>query len=666
MKKRPFLWITIIYFVLNIFNTYFLTVAHFNRYIIPFNHTILSEITSIIGDFAILGILYLIGIIAFKRPKRIAIYLTSLTFILNIAVIALQYYTKSYKLAFSIFNFSLMKSPTGGFGGNVFLDWLYELFVYYRIVVLIPFIIILVLLIIFRKNFEDIKIKINFQKLFCSFALFVGCSLASYGYYQYSLNKNWGFSTDYAQYGCQYAGAYNYYISEFIFRVDNRPIDEDASVNEKENELSYYNKNKESYINILDNMSYSNRDNQTGILKGKNLFVIQMESTMSFCFNATFNDIEITPNFNELFKNPNCFYFSNAYTTVGIGNTSDAEFAFFTGRYPTGDMTIAWEYAEYDFDIPALTEGFKGYEAYSYNGTNESFYNHNDLHEGLYKITSFRGLESFEELYPKKTNKDKYLNYWISDSSILNWALETQKSVNANNKNTISFVETITPHNPFYDMSSMLPNFENYEYGIGATYYQLTNYINQVKYNDKLICDFIKDASNPESPNYLKDTVFILYGDHGNALYQGAYESLYKRDLTELEYRRLLLNIPIIIYDTTGEINKSIPSENRANILGQVKSNTDMYRTILNLFGIEADSEYYGVNMFSGEPSFSYDPKNLDIITDDFIYCKKNGEYELFNGNSIDLEVVEKILDFRKKQDSHLNTLVYTADKKIR
>ncbi|MDE6407238.1 MAG: hypothetical protein K2K50_01360, partial [Anaeroplasmataceae bacterium] len=316
MKKRPFLWITIVFFVLNIFNTYYLTVSSFNQYIIPFNHTFVSEVCSFIGNFAILGLIYLIGILILKKPRRIAIYLTSVTFILNVAIIALQYYMKSYKLAFSVFNFSLMKSPTGGFGGKVFLDWVYELFLYYRILVLVPFILLLVLLIVFRKQFEDIKIQISFQKTFCSFAVLIGCCLSTYSCYQYSLSKNWGFSTEYAQYGCQYAGAYNYYISELVFRVDNRVIDRNANVEEAFEDLSKYNKNKSSYVNFLDQKTYSNKDKQTGILKGKNLFVIQMESTMAFCYENTFNGIEITPNFNKLFKDPNCFYFNNVYTTV--------------------------------------------------------------------------------------------------------------------------------------------------------------------------------------------------------------------------------------------------------------------------------------------------------------------------------------------------------------
>ena len=149
MKKHTFLWITILYFVLNIANTYFLTTSTLNQYITTFRHSFLSETFSMFGNFSILAIIYLIGIITLKNEKKTSIFLLSVTGVLNIIIIALQYYTKGYKLAFSLFNFTLFKSPSGGFGGNVFLDWLYELFVYYRILSILPFIIMLVL---FLKN----------------------------------------------------------------------------------------------------------------------------------------------------------------------------------------------------------------------------------------------------------------------------------------------------------------------------------------------------------------------------------------------------------------------------------------------------------------------------------------------------------------------------------
>ncbi len=664
MKKFSFLWIVLSFFILNILNTFFLTFTALNKYIIAFNHTFLSELCSILGNLSVLSILFLIGVLIFKKEKRISIYLIIVTFVLNVAIIALQYYTKGYHLAFSIFNYTLAKSPTGGFGANVFLDWVYELFIYFRIISLLPFVVILTLFLVFRKRMSKENINLSLKKIICSFVILIGISVSTYQYYQYSLNKNWGYSTDYAQYGCQYTGVYNYYISEFVFRIDNRNINENNKTEDTKQELDNFNKNKESYGNIIDKKEYSNKDKQTGILKDMNVFVIQMESTMSFCYNTEFNGIEITPNFNKLFKDPNCFYFNNAYTTVGIGNTSDAEFSFFTGYYPTGDMTIAWEFDEYDFQLPALGDHLKNYLSYSYNPTNESFYNHNNLHEQLYKITDFRGLETYETIYPKNEYKEKYLNYWISDTSILNWAARTAILANTNGHNSFSFVETITPHNPFTDLSEDLPNFTKYDYNIKPTYYQLTNYINQVKYNDQILYDFIMDVTNPKSENYLKDTVFIIYGDHGNAISKGAYESLYNRELTEFEYRKLLLNIPIIFYDPSGKIYNSLDSNQIESILTQTKSNTDMYRTLINLLGIETTESYYGVNMFSGEPSYSYDPKNWDIITDDFIYNEKNKVYDLFTDNSLNEEVIQHIIDYRKKQDDYLNTLIYTSKKK--
>lgn len=171
------------------------------------------------------------------------------------------------------------------------------------------------------------------------------------------------------------------------------------------------------------------------------------------------------------------------------------------------------------------------------------------------------------------------------------------------------------------------------------------------------------DASDPKSENFLENTVFILYGDHGNGLSKGSYESLFKRKLTSLEYRQMLLNIPVIFYDPTGTIYESTKDMD-PSVLSMTKSNTDLHRTVVNMFGFEEQYNYYGVNMFSGEPSYSYDPKNFDIITDDFIYNAKNEEYYLFNGTTLNMDIIKYICDKRKVLDGYLNQLVYAKEKK--
>ena len=225
-------------------------------------------------------------------------------------------------------------------------------------------------------------------------------------------------------------------------------------------------------------------------------------------------------------------------------------------------------------------------------------------------------------------------------------------------------IEDARIYSPFNDLSNDLPNFEVYDYDLGLQYYQLTNYLNQAKYNDKIIYDFLMEVTNPLSDNYLENTVFILYGDHGNTLNKGAFEDLFNSKMTDLEYRKLLLNIPIIFYDPSGTLYNSIDPNNLDSILNQTKSNTDLYRTIVNMLGLNCTSNYYGVNIFSGEPSYSYDPKNLDIITDDFMYNIKNGEYVSYNDNGINFDIIENISNYRLAQDEFIMSLVYTADER--
>lgn len=663
MKKNNFIIIVALYFILNLINTVFLTNDVFNRYITVFNPTFASISCGLIGDFLFLAMLLLIGLIIFKKEKPLAIYLTVVTFALNAIIILLQLYSKSYKLAFSIFNCKIFTTPSGGFGGNILVDSLKELFTYYRIICLIPFFTLLTLVILNRKFFNLDKIKLSIKKIimFIMFTLFIQIGL--YGNYRVNYQTYWGFSTEYAQYGCQYLGVYNYYFQDTVLHIDNRPIDLKKNANKEYNDLAVYNKNKSSYINMLNNLEYSKIDKQTGILKDKNIFVIQMESTMSFCYNTKFNDIEVTPYFNQLFNDKNCFYFNNAYSTVGIGNTSDAEFAFLTGYYPTGDMNISFEYADYDFDIPTYADYLTEYNFYSYNPTIEEFYNHKGTHEGLYKMDKFRGVESFIAQNNPEDYPELYVGDWIKDEAILKWARNYAIRSQGNKQHSFSFVETITPHTPFNDVSEYYSNYDMVDFGLGFNS-QLNRYLNQVRYNDKMIYDFLMESTNPYNPYYLKDTVFVLYGDHGNQLSKDQFEELYNKELTDFEYRKLLVNIPIIFYDPTGCIKKSIGNSNLDLVLSQTKANLDMYRTLSNMLGIESEDYQFGVNMFSGEPTFVCEPKNLDIITDDFMYCEKTQEHITFTNKPIDMTKVNKILEYKRKQDSYLLTLVYTSKKK--
>lgn len=672
MKKEQKIFITVllVYFILNLLNTYFLTTEPFNRYITTFDRNFFTECTSIIGNIAVLSIFLAIGLWVFRKPKHLYFYLLFVTLILNVAVIALGFFTKNYKAMFSLYNFNLMRNPDGGFTQGVILDAVIELFVYYRIAALLPFVLLLSYGLVKRKDFSKEKMKVSvIRKMILSTGSIL-TSLAMLLFFLGSLEYNWMFRTEVPMYGAQTAGVYNYYLSEFIYGFDYRDKFSTVDFEKTENSLEQFNKNKELYQNFLDGKHYANQDFQTGIWKGKNVYVLQLETYHNFVLNREFNGKEVTPYFNQLIASDSTYrdmvyYFDQAYTVVGMGNTADAEFATHTGLIPSGDMTIHWDFADRDFTFPSIVKHLpESYSKNSYNNTAENFYNHKNVMEHLFGYDQFHGKETFEQEFNRAEHEEKYLYQWISDKSLQRWA--TTHAREREKQNFYTFSMTITPHTPYINMKDhYLTDTEYYDYQqfnwSSDSNKQMNRYLDQIHHNDKILFDFLMSVMDENSEYYLENTIFILYGDHGNSLSQKTYEKLFERKLTEFEYKKILLNIPIIVIDPSLALDKSIKESGmaRETIEHQVKSQRDIYRTLMNGLGIAAKGEkIYGVNIFSGEPSFTYDPKNVDIITDDIIYCYKNKDYELSEHAQLDLNAIETIAEYKKLQDYYISLIV--------
>ena len=405
--------------------------------------------------------------------------------------------------------------------------------------------------------------------------------------------------------------------------------------------------------NVIDNKTYSDADIHP--FKDMNLFVIQLESVQNFVIDLKYKDDYLMPYTQVLLNDPNTFYFTNAHTSVGLGNTSDAEFAFNTGIYPLGDNTIAWDAYDDLFDINSIPKLFNAnYNCYSYNPTIESFYAHKYIHEKLYCFDKFSGFETFEKTYSYATNQSLYLGEkWVSDTSILSLCtLDASKSLKQG-KNFYIFTETITPHYPFLDLSDKYDNYTNLIFDQLDS--KFNNYLSQIHQNDKIIYDAIIHATE-----ILPNTLFILYGDHGNTLSIDSYEKLFGVKLTDLEYRKLLLEVPFIFYDPSGQLlqyclDTGVDLDKMTN---KVCSQVDLFKTICCLYGLEANS--YGINLFSNEPSFAIDPKNLDIITDSFIYSLKNNDYEVFSEIDYNrmIDIIVRIKKFKLMSDRHLAYII--------
>lgn len=546
----------------------------------------------------------------------------------------LGYFVRSYKTMLSFYNLSLFRNPNAGFALQIVLDGINELFNSVLILSFIPTIILIVTYIVFRKKLTG-KISFSFRKKLLLALIALLLSLSTVSFFRYDIKKNWEFRSESSGYGVMTCGIYNYYFAELVIGLDYTE--------------NYYNqikdKSDEMYL-------YNQNTSNNSILEGMNLFVIQAEALQNFVIPFEYNNKLLTPCLNNFIQGDNVFYFNNVHTVVGLGNTSDAEFAVNTGYYPTGDLTIFWEAHDRLFDIQSLPKMFGDeYISYSFNPTIEGFYSHKYIHENWLGFESFTGFESYNLNFPYERNKDKYLHdMWVSDEAMLDYSLDKAKEVLAKDKKFYVFAQTISPHYPFVDLE------EKYKYphqriSFPSISKKFENYLNQINYNDRIIFDFITKAQSE-----LPDTVFIIYGDHGNTLSKIEFEKLYDRKMTELEYRKLMLEIPVIIYDSSGKINNYL----NANLFdinylkGRTLSQIDIFSTIKSLYNLNADYTL-GVDMFSEESSFAIDPKVLDIITDDFMYNLKNGQYYLKDISYAKmLVIVSEIRKFKLENDAHL------------
>ena len=119
----------------------------------------------------------------------------------------------------------------------------------------------------------------------------------------------------------------------------------------------------------------------TNIFKGKNVIIIHAESLQSIAINKEFDGVEVTPNLNKLLKEG--IYFSNFYSQVGVGTSSDAEFTFATSLMPSSSGTVFINY--YDREYDTIQKEFKkqDYNVYSMHGNKGTFWNRDIMHQNM-------------------------------------------------------------------------------------------------------------------------------------------------------------------------------------------------------------------------------------------------------------------------------------------
>lgn len=287
-----------------------------------------------------------------------------------------------------------------------------------------------------------------------------------------------------------------------------------------------------------------------GLLKGKNLIVVQVESLESIVVGQLYYGQEITPNINKLLGSS--IYFNNIHEQVRDGNSSDAELMFNTSIYPISSGSTFLRFGNNAYiSLPNLLES-KGYTSVAIHGDNKEYWNRSIAFSSL-------GFDRF-------VAEDEFENGTSSGLGILDESLFSQsfKEADKLKEPFYLFIITLTSHMPWSNAENMggldLPNND-----------ETARYLQSINYVDKCFGDFYDQL---DKNGFLDNSVLIIYGDH---------EGIHKYFPTTLTDNNKI--IPYIVYA------KGMDGVVIDNIGGQV----DMMPTLAYLMGIDRADYTSGV-----------------------------------------------------------------------
>ena len=384
------------------------------------------------------------------------------------------------------------------------------------------------------------------------------------------------------------AGMYEYNIRNFYVNF----IRNSEKLNEEERDLLKNNFKEEKPGNV---------NNYTGIFKDKNLILIQLESIDNFLITN-----KIMPTTYKMMNNS--INFTNHFSfTSGGGSTFNSEFMVNTGfssAYNYNQSAYSFSRNDYSYSLPNLLRK-SGYSTNAFHMNSHEYYS-----RGI-NYKSF-GFDSYYGLKDTKQYSDN-TNYWLDRELILNDNFN--KLLFDNESLSMSYIITYSGHMPYKSTRGTCSLLTEED---GLTEYEcLKLQAAETDYFMSLLLEHL------EINNMLDNTVIVAFTDH--YLYTLEDKSLLEKNKnTE---NNLINQTPFFIW-SNGKHKK---------VINKATSQLDILPTVLNLFGIEYNSNYY-----LGSDILDSSFKQLVFFPDGSWYDGKtyveNGEYQF--GKKISLHKI--------------------------
>ncbi|MGO2916690.1 MAG: LTA synthase family protein, partial [Leuconostoc falkenbergense] len=356
-----------------------------------------------------------------------------------------------------------------------------------------------------------------------------------------------------------------------------------------------------------------------GTQKGKNVFMIHLESFQQFLIDYKVDGQEVTPNLNKFYHDQNTLSFDNFYNQVGQGKTSDAEMMQENSLFglATGSAMVKYGTNNTFESLPAIL-GQRGYTTAAFHGDVASFWNRDNTYK------SFGYDYFFSKSYYSNANKANYnIGYGMKDKIFLR---DSAQYIEQLPQPFYAKLITVTNHYP-YDLDKQNIDFPATKTGDNTVdgYVQTAHYL---------------DQSFGELMTYLKkvglynNSVFVLYGDHYGISenHQPAIAQLLGKDKVTNYDLANFQKVPFMIHATglKGGINHTYGGE------------IDMMPTLLDVLGVPDD----GMTMF-GQDMLSSNYKGKVVFRDgDWI----TPNYTKFNNQYFNTQTGEQVTESADKQ----------------
>ncbi|RBP05557.1 LTA synthase family protein [Rossellomorea aquimaris] len=348
-------------------------------------------------------------------------------------------------------------------------------------------------------------------------------------------------------------------------------------------------------LNYTESVKRSVNEDMTGVAKGKNVFVISLESTQNFVINNKVDGKVITPFLNQLTRQEDTYYFNNFYHQTGQGKTSDSEFLFENSLYglPRGAAFFTHAQNEYN-GLPSMLKE-KGYTTSVFHANNKSFWNRDVMYENLGYDNYFS--ESYYEV-----NNENSIGWGLKDQSFYEQSIPYLKDLS---QPFYSKFITLTNHFPFTleQEDELIPEWTSNDGTVNR-------YFTTVRYEDEALKQFFERL---KEEGLYKNSIFIIMGDH-YGISQNHNEAMGQylgKEVTPFVQTQLQ-RVPMIVH---------IPGETNGRTIPNVSGQIDVKPTILNMLGIEEREDIqFGSDLFTKDPDQFVVLRDGGFITDKYVY----------------------------------------------